>query len=262
MTARRERLELDGVVIASGFLSDGDVQALVRVVDVLARKSVPRSRQVLYTHEPAPPDRPHFDTLMHQWLNPHRFAGPESTRTVADSLRPRLAALLGAEPVLFQDLIMVKRAGHRRFPWHQDFPFWPVDRPLGVIVWTPLVRSDERSGGLSFALGSHRMEPWSAIDLHTGLTQSGARDPASSLDAYEILRPHFTAGDAALFSPLMFHMSPPGRPGPARAAWSSVWLHPSVRWQHARAPRHPLCRIVSDGASVTDWARAGIGGAV
>lgn len=257
----RRELESQGVVLAPGFLSSAESRALEEAVDALIAADVPRSRQVLYTHDAAPGDRPHFDTLMHQWLNPHRLAGPAGTRAIADALRPRVARVLGAESVLLQDLILVKRPGHRRFPWHQDFPFWPIDRPLGVIVWTPLVHTDEHTGGLLFACGSHRLDPWPSLDLHSGLTQQSARDPGPMLGACEVLRPRLGVGDAAIFSPLTFHMSPAKERGPARAAWSSIWLHPSVRWHHARAPRHPICREVRDGAPVTDWPQADLAGA-
>lgn len=246
-------IESHGLVFAPGLLSTDEVRTLAEVVDALIEADVPRSRQVLYTHEPGPAGRPHFDALMHQWLNPHRLCGPASTCELADMLRPRVARLLGVQPVLLQDLILLKHQGHPAFPWHQDFPFWPVDRPQGVIVWAPLVRSDEHSGGLAFARGSHRLGAWPAIDLHTGLAQRDARDPGPMLEQHEILRPRFHVGDAALFSPLTFHMSPANERGPARAAWSSIWLDPSVRWCHARAPRHPICQQVRDGAPVTDW---------
>lgn len=255
-------IESHGLVLAPGLLSADEVRALAEVVDALVEADVPRSRQVLYTHEPAPADRPHFDALMHQWLNLHRLSRPASTHQIADALRPRVARMLGVEPVLLQDLILLKHRGHPAFPWHQDFPFWPVDRPQGVIVWVPLVQSDERSGGLAFARGSHRLGAWPAIDLHTGLAQRDARDPGPMLEQHEILRPRFHMGDAALFSPLMFHMSSANERGPARAAWSSIWLDPSVRWCHARAPRHPICQQVPDGAPVTDWpyAEPAVGG--
>jgi hypothetical protein len=98
----------------------------------------PMSRQVLYTHGPTPEGRPPLTALMDQWLSPFRYSGPCSTRVQADALRPLAASLLGEPSVLFQDLLLVKREGQKRFPWHQDFGFWPVDKPWGVVIWVPL----------------------------------------------------------------------------------------------------------------------------
>ncbi|MEZ4473423.1 MAG: hypothetical protein R3F60_22075 [bacterium] len=54
------------------------------------------------------------------------------------------------------------------------------------------------------------------------------------------------------FTPTTFHASPAMvRPG-ERAAWSCIFLSPRVRWCHANAPNHPLCRVVADGAPVTE----------
>ena len=273
----RERNELarDGLTLIPGFFTGEEIAALRTVVDTLLTSDVPRSRQVLYTHESAPSGRPHFDTLMYQWLNPHLLPGAGSTRAVTRAARLRVRELLGAEPVLFQDLLLLKQAGHPRFPWHQDFPFWPVDRPAGVIIWTPLIAADEHTGGLAFARASHRLAGyrsfapathgdrvgtafWPAVDLHTGLLQGDdSLTPDRALAACDVVRPQFHAGDAAVFDPLLFHMSPAKSAGPTRAAWSSIWLHPSVRWQHARAPRHPLCRRIPDGELVTEAAVIG-----
>ena len=276
----RERNELatDGVTLIRGFFTGDEIGSLRVAVDALLASDVPRSRQVLYTHEPTPPGRPHFDALMYQWLNPHLLPDRGSTRALVLATRARVREILGAEPVLFQDLLLLKRAGHPRFPWHQDFPFWPVDRPIGVIVWTPLIAADEHTGGLAFARASHRLagyppantdpgrgaggtELWPAVDLHTGRLQGDEQiAPDRALTTCDIVRPRFQAGDAAVFDPLLFHMSPAKSAGPTRAAWSSIWLHPSVRWHHGRAPRHPLCRRVPDGAPVTEEAVRGTGG--
>lgn len=214
--------------------------------------SRPMSRQVLYTHGPPPPGRPPLSVLMDQWLSPFRISGAGSTRTFADAMRPLAAALLGEAGVLFQDLLLVKREGQREFPWHQDFGFWPVDRPVGVIVWVPLQAADGASGALRFAVGSHRLGVRPVVDLHDGSPQ----DPNASLgfeeDAWPVFAPNYEIGDAVAFTPETFHASPAmQRPG-ERAAWSCVFLSPQARWRHASAPNHPLCRVVRDGAAVTE----------
>lgn len=247
----RAALDRDGFVTRAGVLDPGDVARLAARVEALFDSPHPPSRQVLYVDGRPPPDTPPLDRLLHQWLNPHRL-GVEGTADLLDGPRRIAAELLDAEPVLFQDLLLVKTPSQQRFPWHQDFPFWPVDRPRGVVCWIPLVPSTGAGGGLTFARGSHRLGPLPAIDLHRGHPQ----DPTAempSLDGFDPICPPLAPGDAVFFSPLVLHGSAPrGTPG-RRAAWSSIWLHPSVRWHHARAPAHPLCREVPDGAPVHAW---------
>ncbi len=146
---------------------------------------------------------------------------------------------------------MDKGASHRPFPWHQDFPFWPVDAPLGLIVWAPLDPVDELSGGLWIAEGSQRAGIGPAIDLHTGAAQPGSAGMMLDPARYETARPRLAPGDAIVFHPLAWHASPANRSGRRRRVWSSTWLGASARWSHARAPRHPLCRVLQDGALVS-----------
>lgn len=246
-----EALARDGFTPHPGLLPPADVARLRGRVDALFASARPSSRQVLYVDGRVPPDTPPLADLLHQWLNPHRF-GAEGTADLLDAPRRVAAALLGAEPVLFQDLLLVKTPAQRRFPWHQDFPFWPVDRPLGVVCWIPLVQSVAAGGGLMFARGSHRLGVQPVVDLHRGRPQA-ADARLDALDGFEAVCPPLAPGDAVFFSPLVMHCSPPRHTPGRRAAWSSIWLHPDVRWHHARAPAHPLCRETVDGAPVSAW---------
>lgn len=248
----QSQLNERGAVLLPGVIPAPLLARLAEAVAANRAAQRPMSRQVLYTNTPPPPDRPPLTALMDQWLNPHRYTGPGSTRTVADSLRPLAAEILGEPGVLFQDLLLVKRSGQKRFPWHQDFGFWPVDQPRGVVIWVPLQPSDGETGALRFAAGSHRLGPRPVVDLHNGLPQDADAAQAFSPDDWPIFAPTYAAGDAAAFTPVTFHASPPMRRPGERAAWSCIFLSPSVRWCHASASNHPLCRRTTDGAPVTE----------
>lgn len=250
--AAQDELRAQGVTVVRGALSDVHLGALRGALAANRASGRPMSRQVLYTHRPTPPDRPPLTALMDQWLSPHRYDDAGSTRAVAQAIQPIADALLGAESVLFQDLILVKRQGQRAFPWHQDFGFWPVDRPLGVVIWAPLYDADGASGALQFAAGSHRLGPRPVVDLHTGEPQDPdaplAFDPAD----WTRFAPTYASGDAVAFSPLTFHASPAMHRAGERPAWSCVFLSSRVRWSHANAPNHPLCKVVPDGALISE----------
>jgi len=248
----RQQLAEQGVAFLPGIVRDTTLLALRAAVAKNQARERPRSRQVLYTHGPAPADRPPLTALMDQWLSPFRHTGPGSTRACAEAMRPVASALLGEPAVLFQDLLLLKRQGQKRFPWHQDFGFWPVDHPWGVVLWVPLQASDGATGALRFAVGSHRLGPCPVVDLHDGTPQQpGANlrfDPAE----WPLLAPTYALGDAVAFTPVTFHASPAmARPG-VRAAWSCIFLSPRARWRHANAPNHPLCRVVTDGDLVSE----------
>lgn len=236
-----------GHVVVPGLLDASAVAALQGSVAAL-RAVAPRSRDILYTHRPPPTDRDvGMDGLMDQWLNPHRRVGPGSTLQFAAGLRPLVSALLGGPAVLFQDLVLDKRGHHGTFHWHQDFPFWPVDRPRGVVVWTALDPVSEGSGGLRLGGKTEACGP--AIDLYNGRPQPGFEDAeVPSLTAWTA--PTLQAGDAIVFLPLTWHSSGENRDGASRRAWASTWLASDVCWRHAAAPRHPLVGRVVDGAPV------------
>ncbi len=255
-TRAREGLADQGVAVLKQAIAPPLLEALREAVAANRANQRPMSRQVLYTHGPTPQDRPPLTALMDQWLNPYLTAGPGSTRAVADALRPLAAELLGEPGVLFQDLLLVKRGGQKAFPWHQDFGYWPVDRPLGVVLWVPLQPSNGMSGALRFAAGSHQLGPRPVVDLHNGSPQDHDADLAFAPDAWPELAPTYAAGDAVAFTPVTFHASPAMRQPGERAAWSCIFLSPRARWSHMNAPNHPLCKIVRDGAPVTELSHA------
>lgn len=248
----RAHLAEHGVALLRGVVAPTLLERLRAAVAANRAARQPMSRQVLYVQGPPPTERPPLAALMDQWLNPFRYEGPGSTRYIAEALRPLAAELLGEPGVLFQDLLLVKREGQKVFPWHQDFGYWPVDRPLGVVLWVPLQPSDGASGALHFAAGSHRLGPRPVVDLHDGKPQQAGADLAFDPGAWSSFAPKYRDGDAVAFTPITFHASPALRRPGERAAWSCIFLSPRARWKHANAPHHPLCRLVADGVPVTE----------
>lgn len=248
-------VERDGFAVVRAQLSAKIIDELRALGASLAASSAPQSRQVLYTHEAPTTPRPALGRLMDQWLNVHRRSAPDSSRGAIEALRPAMNSWLGCDGVLFQDVWMEKRSSHDIFPWHQDFPFWPVDRPAGLIVWAPLDPVDAHNGGLHLARNSHLDGCGPPIDLHSGLSQWSDRKIEFSPGDFQIECPALSPGDAVIFHPLTWHMSPPNRSGRRRRAWASSWLHRDTRWAIDRAPRHPIAGVVEDGALVREGGR-------
>jgi ectoine hydroxylase-related dioxygenase (phytanoyl-CoA dioxygenase family) len=256
-TAREEiprALAERGFAVVARLIPEDDLDTLAEAFRRHEEDAVPMSAEILFTHTPPPAERADaprgMRRLMDQWLNPHRRPPPLTTRAVASSLRPTVEAWLAEPAVLFQDMLMAKVASHRPFPWHQDFPFWPVNAPIGLVVWAPLDPVEEASGGLALAERSHLDGVGPAVDLHTGAAQPGSAGALLDVTRYEVARPRLAPGDAIVFHPLVWHASSTNRAGRSRRVWASTWLGASARWSHARAPRHPLCRLLEDGAPV------------
>jgi len=249
----REAFALDGFTVVREIVTAHEVAALRTIIDDFIVTGIEPTRQVLYTHAEPAESRPAMTRIMHQWLNPHRRV-PETLVSALSAARSLASAILGEPPVLFQDVLLDKRAGHAAFPWHQDMPYWPVDRQDGIIVWVALDPVDAAAGGVHVLRHSHQQGEGPPIDLHTGSPQSGGQPIECPMDG-EILCPILAPGDALVFHTLTWHCSPPRDSAGSRRAWASSWLSRGTRWNIGRAPRHPLASLVADGSEVTEWRR-------
>lgn len=87
------------------------------------------------------------------------------------SLHPKLAQiakeLSGASGIqLFHDHALWKMPQDSKpTPWHQDFPFWPMNEPGGLSAWIPVHDVDEHNGCMMFVPGSHKLGKLTGIDL-------------------------------------------------------------------------------------------------
>lgn len=74
---------------------------------------------------------------------------------------PRLARmaleLSGASGIrLFHDHALWKMPNDSKpTPWHQDFPYWPMNEPGALSIWLPVQDVDEHNGCMMFVPGSH-----------------------------------------------------------------------------------------------------------
>ena len=258
MSTNKARGELAerGVTLLRAAVSADILDGLRDAVAANAALGRPLSSQVLFTHGPPPVDRPPLTSIMNTYIGPFRHAGAGSTRAQVEAIRPLAAELLGEPPVLLQDVLLIKYPGQKVFPWHQDFGFWPVDKPLGVVLWVPLQATDPSSGAVRFAAGSHALGPRPVVDLHNGQPQADGAALGFDPDEWPAFTPSFEVGDVAAFTPLTFHSSPPMQRQGKRAAWSCVFLSPRVRWSHANAPNHPFCKHLPDGELIAEHMNA------
>jgi ectoine hydroxylase-related dioxygenase (phytanoyl-CoA dioxygenase family) len=89
----------------------------------------------------------------------HWRSQPEFCEFAAASGLPELVgALLRATKVnLYEDSVLVKEPGAReRTVWHQDLSYFHIDGEQLCTTWVPLDPTDETTGAVRYARGSHR----------------------------------------------------------------------------------------------------------
>ena len=170
---------------------------------------------------------------------------PTFAALIADGrLSAAACGVLGLEEVvLFQDNLVWKpphTAG--AIHWHQDFAYWPLDRPDGVTLWLALDDTDRHNGCLGYLLGSHHGGECQATDFidganHPRHTHLPVFDAAGRSErAFWAEAP---AGALLAHHPLVWHTSPPNGTDGDRRAWSVTFLSPDVCWDPGHAP-HPV----------------------
>lgn len=243
-----QQYERDGFVrLEKG--GDAPVVAHIRRAILRTIKEKEPTKRVLFTHEAPPETRP-MTELMWQHRNILRTED-RRLQEILRGMRSRAAEVVGYDPIPLQDVSLVKRSGARPFPWHQDLPFWPVDRDDGCVVWLALDNCDQRNGAVEFAPASHRKVLGPAIDLHTGIAQDGTAVSAVLPEDGEIVE--LRSGDMLVFHARTFHRSGTNHTNEERWGFAVSFVHPETRWCHERAPRHPLCSTTVHNERVSKW---------
>jgi hypothetical protein len=123
-------------------------------------------------------------------------------------------------------------------PWHQDYPYWPVDTDQGLSCWCPLDDVGEEGGCLEVIDGSHR---WGESPPADFLVDD---QRALSARSDRVLLPA-EAGSVVVLQSLTWHRSGPNREAGDRAAYISLWLPPDARYAPEHSGWHPVNEHVS-----------------
>jgi len=125
-------------------------------------------------------------------------------------------------------------------PWHQDYPYWPVDTAEGLSCWCPLEDVGPEGGCLEVIDGSHRWGESPPADF--------LADDRGALDARpDRVRLPVPAGSVVVLHSLTWHRSGPNREAGGRAAYISLWLPPDARYAPEHSHWHPVNEHVTVG---------------
>lgn len=206
----------------TGFLAVRDVYDAPTVEATLAGLAAAATRpdEVMVQYEDWARDRVEEfrgDRLLDGLRKLMNFVGHDH-RLAAAAAHPAILAvvrrLIGAEPVLFQDMALLKPpGGGREKPWHQDHAFFDFDPDEPVVgVWIALDDATAANGAMHVLPGTHREGPVLHVqerDLQIcdSWVQAG-RDTVVPLPA----------GSALFFDGMLHHGTPPNRTGARRRA--------------------------------------------
>lgn len=141
----------------------------------------------------------------------HNFVGPSESLTYLAKAQLRirgvLEGILGPEPILFQDMALVKPPffGSEK-PWHQDDAYFAV-APLEAIcgVWIALDDAEIENGCMHVLPGWHKK---GAFRHYHGGDCEIVED---RLDLGQVVPVPVPAGGALFFSGILPHQTPPNR---------------------------------------------------
>jgi hypothetical protein len=239
-----------GYAVERAFLDNRDVNLLRDTYNEIQLNNIEPSRQILYTHKAPDSLSPHLSQIAQQWFNLFRRQFSKPLDQLYEKVRLKLPGLGFKGYSLFQDSLIQKVATKTPFHWHQDYPFWPLDRPDAWTVWVALDPVSNKNGGIEIAVGSNQLGIEPVVDLHTGQPQIRNAKSSFRPEDFEVVCPDLEPGDALFFHSLAYHFSKPNKSNESRRAWASVWVGPDVKWKKSRAPRHFICKMVDDGEPV------------
>jgi ectoine hydroxylase-related dioxygenase (phytanoyl-CoA dioxygenase family) len=126
------------------------------------------------------------------------------------SLHPRLAdlalQLTDASGIrLFHDHALWKMPGDSKpTPWHQDFPYWPMNESGALSAWIPMHDVDEANGCMMFVPGSHTKGKLTGVDL-VNPQDIFEFEESKGIDRNSAVKVPLKAGSITFHNGLCFH---------------------------------------------------------
>ena len=218
-----------GWITIEGVLSRAQVEEaraeLTRVTEgQLATTYKPGKSSVAYQNNDS-----NYARVAQKTLDPSRYS--EVFRRIVTS--PRIGAIVrevtGLPAVrLFGDQVIVKMpesGGGIAGGFHQDLPFYPIDRGRGATVWIALADLPAHAGTLRFVEGSHK---WGPVGRRSGLEGWLAEHPEDEELTTEPLA--LSAGSATIHDHLTLHGTSPNRWDQPRLGYMLTYMPAEARF--------------------------------
>src|SRR5262249_47583172 len=198
--AEFERFHTDGYLKFRRVISEEQIESLRTALDRTIAEELTREEdgdlppEFRYGHDRKGQDRASSGRdarAIHQFVNiwkvrpeyAERFHNPSAPAVVRDLMQaPRIR--------LWHDQVISKPPGdNKKFAFHHDFYFWPMDRPTMITCWLALDDATVENGCMHVIPGSHRDPRFQPVgcdlseEIHLAPKAQGSGEPGSLYDA-------------------------------------------------------------------------------
>lgn len=196
-----------------------------------------------------------YTRVVSQWTNVWE-RHPRFAMQLRDPIVTAVAASLldCARVRVFHDHVISKPPGaSSEVPWHQDYPYWPVNSPRALSCWLALDDVTPATGCLHFMPGAHLAGERAPIDFLNDRTEWGERAPTPA---------PIPAGWCVFHSCLSWHMTPANTTASERRAYIAILMDADCTYAPDHAAWHPMNKraTVVPGAPFNDDVFPVVGG--
>lgn len=195
--------------------------------------------------------------VVSQWTNVWEKHPAFAEQVRHPTITAAAARLIGCERVrVFHDHVISKPPeASGTVPWHQDYPYWPLNAPRAVSCWMALDDVDVESGCMHFMPGAHHDGEKKAVDFLNNTTEWGSR-------AGEAAAVPLRAGSCVFHDCLSWHTTPPNTTGRQRRAYIAILMDADCTYDPAHSEWHPMNKraTVSAGSIFNDDVFPVVGG--
>ena len=219
----RETYHRDGAATLKGILPHEWVEHMREAVVRIMERSDPSSQNLAHAGDPR------FFSQSFPWLMDDAFAAWALHGPAKDIARQVMTDARSLN--LFYDQVFAKEPhATKSTPWHQDFPYFPLDGEQILRIWVPLDRVTAESGAVHYLKGSHT---WGVVFHPRGYKTISEYQPDfdADYDKYDWLIGEVEPGDAILHHPKVVHGSRGNTTDRFRRALTNIYTGDGVRWR-------------------------------
>lgn len=178
--------------------------------------------------------------VVSQWTNVWEKHPAFAEQLRHPTITSAAARLIGCERVrVFHDHVISKPpVANGTVPWHQDYPYWPINAPRAVSCWMALDNVDVESGCMHFMPGAHRDGEKKAVDFLNDSTVWGTR-------AAEVRAVPLAAGSCVFHDCLSWHTTPPNTTLRQRRAYIAIFMDADCTYDPSHSEWHPMNKRTS-----------------
>ncbi|MFD0715018.1 phytanoyl-CoA dioxygenase family protein [Paenibacillus sp. GCM10027626] len=166
-----------------------------------------------------------YFNVLNQRVNTWRDHGGMARFVLSRRFADAARQLTGADGIrLFHDHALFKMPQDSKpTPWHQDWPYWPMNESGAMSIWIALDDVDENNGCMMFVPKSQKIKNLKHVDLvepHDIFSDEGA----SGMDRNQAVIVRMKAGSCTFHDGLTFHYAHANQTDNPRRALAIIYM--------------------------------------